>query len=76
MTAPATTQEARMTADDEDPVSRASKARIQPLILDSLGIAELQDYVRELRDEISRAEAEIQRKQGHRSNADALFKRS
>ena len=65
-----------MTADDENPVPKASKVRLQPLVLDSLGIAELQNYVRELRDEISRAEAEIQRKQGHRSDADALFKRS
>jgi uncharacterized small protein (DUF1192 family) len=65
-----------MTADDEDLVPRASRARAQPLVLDSLGIAELEDYVRELRAEISRAEAEIQRKQGHRSNADALFRRS
>jgi len=64
-----------MSSDDEDLMPRALKRRIQPLVLDSLGIAELEDYVRELREEISRVEAEIRRKQGHRSTADELFRR-
>jgi uncharacterized small protein (DUF1192 family) len=64
-----------MFSDDEASVPSAPKGRIQPLVLDSLGIAELENYIGELRTEISRAEAEIQRKQGHRSTADALFRR-
>jgi uncharacterized small protein (DUF1192 family) len=45
-------------------------------VLDTLGIAELRDYIVELRDEIARVEADIDRKQGHRSAADAFFRQS
>jgi uncharacterized small protein (DUF1192 family) len=69
-------REGRMSGEDEDAAPKARKGRIQQLVLDSLGIAELENYIGELRAEISRAEAEIRRKQGHRSTADALFRRS
>ena len=48
--------------------------RLEPLRLDSLSVEELHDYVRELRDEIARVEADVGRKQSHRSAADAFFK--
>jgi uncharacterized small protein (DUF1192 family) len=50
-------------------------ARLTPLALDSLGIEELRAYIVELREEIVRVEADISRKQSHRSAADAFFKR-
>ena len=50
-------------------------ARLTPLALDSLGIEELRAYIVELREEIARVEADISRKQSHRSAADAFFKR-
>ena len=43
--------------------------------LDSLGIAELQNYIAKLRAEILRAEAAIARKQDHRNAADSFFRR-
>jgi len=43
--------------------------------LDPLGVAELQTYIAELRQEIARAEVEIGRKQSHRSAADNVFNR-
>ena len=49
------------------------RARLEKLPLDSLGIEELQAYIGELRGEIARVEADIARKQGHRSAADAVF---
>lgn len=65
-----------MPREDDEPAPAASaKARLQPLALDSLGIAELEAYIQELRQEISRVEVEIRRKEGHRTNADAVFRR-
>lgn len=54
---------------DEEPAT----TRLQPPLLDRLGIAELHAYLAELRTEIARTEAEIARKQGHRASADRLF---
>jgi uncharacterized small protein (DUF1192 family) len=38
-------------------------------------VDELRDYIVELREEISRVEADIARKHSHRSAADAFFRR-
>jgi len=58
--------------DDAPPVKRR---RLEPLLLDSLGIEELSLYIDELKNEIARVEADIGRKSTHRSAADAFFKR-
>ncbi len=50
------------------------KPRLTPLILDRMGIAELDHYIAELRAEIGRAEAQIAAKRGHRSAADTMFR--
>lgn len=60
-------------AEDEELPRR--KRRLEPLVLDSLGVEELRDYITELRGEIDRAEGEINRKQSHRSAADAFFRK-
>lgn len=65
-----------MVIDDDENVPRTPKSRLQKLLLDPLGIAELQSYIEELKGEILRVEAEIARKQSHRSSADAVFRRS
>jgi len=57
--------------DDEPPMKRR---RLEPLLLDSLGIEELRLYIDELKAEIIRVEADIGRKSSHRSAADAFFK--
>jgi uncharacterized small protein (DUF1192 family) len=60
-------------AEDEDlPVRR--RRRLEPVVLDSLGVEELHEYVQELHGEIARVEAEVARKQTHRNAADAFFK--
>ncbi len=61
-------------AQDEDAPTR-KRTRLERLVLDSLGVEELRDYIGELKDEIARAEADIARKQGLRSAADAFFRR-
>ena len=58
--------------EDAPPIKRR---RLEPLLLDSLGIEELRLYIEELRTEIARVEADIGRKNSHRSAADAFFKR-
>ena len=63
-----------MARDDDDDLP-APAALLQPLRLDKLGIDELNRYIAELRGEISRVEADIDRKQGHRSAADAFFRK-
>jgi uncharacterized small protein (DUF1192 family) len=62
-----------MLEEEEGPVRK--RARLERPVLDALGVEELQDYITELKDEIARVEADIERKQGHRSAADAFFKR-
>lgn len=63
-----------MAVDDEDlPVRK--RHRLEKLVLDTLGIEELRDYIGELQEEIARVEADIGRKQGHRSAADAFFRK-
>ena len=61
-------------AEDEDlPVRK--RHRLEKLVLDTLGVEELREYIGELREEIARVEADIARKQSHRSAADAFFKK-
>ncbi len=62
-----------MIDEDEGPVRK--RARLERLVLDTWGIAELREYIDELKAEIARVEADIDKKQGHRSAADAFFKR-
>ena len=61
--------------DDEDDATRKPKSRLQAVLLDRLGVAELRAYIEELRGEIARVEADIARKESHRSAADAFFRR-
>ena len=60
---------------EEDEAQPRKRARLEKLTLDMLGIEELRDYIVELKDEIARVEADIGRKQSHRSAADAFFRR-
>ncbi len=63
----------RVAAEEDLPLRKPK--RLERLVLDTLGIDELRDYIGELREEIARVEADIARKQSHRSAADAFFKR-
>jgi uncharacterized small protein (DUF1192 family) len=61
-----------MAIEEEDRPRK--KVQFERPVLDSWGVAELREYIEELRAEILRAEAEIARKQSHRSAADAFFR--
>jgi len=69
----AMTGETVMVDDEDLPVRK--RRRLEKLVLDTLGIDELGDYIGELKEEIVRVEADIARKQGHRSAADAFFRK-
>ena len=60
---------------DEEEGPPRKRTRLEKLVLDTLGIEELRDYIAELKAEIERVEVDIERKQGHRSAADAFFRR-
>ncbi len=49
--------------------------RLVKLPLDRLSVSELQDYIVELREEIIRVEADIDRKGRHRDAAEAFFRK-
>ncbi len=59
-----------MDLDDLEPRKRPAQKKN----LDVMSLDELQDYIAALKEEIARAEAEIAKKQDHRSSADAFFK--
>ena len=61
-------------AEEED-VPVRKRTRLERLVLDPLGIEELRHYIGELRDEIARVEADIGRKNSHKSAADAFFRK-
>ena len=61
--------------EDEDDLPRPKPRRLQPLLLDRLSVEELRGYIDELKEEIARVEADIGRKQHHRSAADAFFRK-
>jgi uncharacterized small protein (DUF1192 family) len=63
-----------MARDEDEPLTK--RRRLDPLLLDSLGIEELRSYIDELRAEIIRVETDIGRKSSHRSAADAFFKKT
>lgn len=60
---------------NEDDLPTPKPKRMQPPVLDLLGVDELRDYIGELQAEIARVEADILKKQAHRSAADAVFRK-
>lgn len=56
--------------DDLDPRTKKPKLRN----LDAISVEELREYIEELKSEIIRVEAEIEKKQKHMNAASSLFK--
>lgn len=64
-----------MTFDDFDLPKPKATAKLAPRDLTSLSIAELNDYIIELKQEIARTEADIAKKEKDKASAEALFKK-
>lgn len=65
-----------MARDDDDdgrPVGR--KTLLEPPLLDTLSIVELESYILDLKNEILRVEEAIAAKRGVRAGADSLFRK-
>ena len=58
--------------EDTDPKTKRQKLRP----LDNMSVPDLKEYAEQLKAEILRAEAEIQKKEKHKNAADAIFKTS
>jgi uncharacterized small protein (DUF1192 family) len=56
--------------DDLDPLTKRRK----PRPLDNMSIAELEEYIEELKAEITRVEADIVKKKAHKDAISSLFK--
>lgn len=61
-----------LTDDDFDPRTK----RMKPRPLDVLSVDQLRDYITDLKNEISRAEADIARKEKAAAAADSFFKKT
>ena len=55
--------------DDLDPKTKKSKLRS----LDDLSVPELKEYIQQMKDEIIRVDADIQKKEKHKASVDVLF---
>ncbi|WP_137123852.1 DUF1192 domain-containing protein [Roseomonas sp. HF4] len=63
-----------MTEPDADNLPRRRQVLEKPRF-DGWDVAQLEDYIAELRAEIARAEAGIAARQGHRAAAEAFFRK-
>jgi len=45
-----------------------------PKILDNMSVTELEDYIQELKEEIKRAEGDIEKKKSSQQAAESVFK--
>lgn len=58
---------------DPDDLPKPAGETMFPRDLEKLSVAELQDYVQELKDELKRVEADIAAKQAQKDAADSVF---
>jgi uncharacterized small protein (DUF1192 family) len=61
--------------EEDGPRPRAHQRFVPPPSLEGWDVDALRAYVEALRAEIARAESAIARQEGHRSAADALFRK-
>ncbi len=61
--------------DDLEPQHPANRKKFEPVNIEALSIEELKEYIEHAKQEILRADAEIQSRQELRGDADSLFKK-
>ena len=60
--------------DDLEPQHPANRKKFEPVNIEALSIEELKEYIEHAKQEILRADAEIQSRQALRGDANSLFK--
>jgi len=60
---------------DEDDLPKKPKPLFTAAKLEGRSVEEMKEYIADLQGEVARTEAEIARRGGHRSAAEALFKK-
>ncbi len=61
--------------EDLEPQHPANRKKFEPINIDALSVAEMREYIEFAKQEIMRAEAEIQSRDALRGDADSLFKK-
>jgi len=61
--------------EEDGPRPKGHQRFVPPPTLEGWDVGALRDYIEALRAEIARAESAIARQEGHRSAADALFRK-
>ena len=59
--------------DDEDEIPKSKRPQLFPRSPDGMGVAQMQEYIRDLHAEIAKFEREITQRSGMKSAAEALF---
>lgn len=59
--------------DDEDEIAKSKRPQLFPRSPDGMGVAQMQEYISELKAEITKFEREIDKRGGMKSAAEALF---
>ncbi len=59
--------------DDDDEIAKSKRPQLFPRNLEGLGVAEMQGYIADLEAEIAKVNAEIDKRGGMKSAAEALF---
>ena len=59
---------------DEEELALSKQKKEFPRILDNMSIDELQEYIAEMKMEIERVEADIEKKQAQKALAESIFK--
>lgn len=61
---------------DEDDLPKRPKPLFVPAKLEGRSVEEMKEYIADVKSEIERVSAEIEKRGGHKSAAESLFKKS
>lgn len=61
--------------EDLEPQHPANRRKFEPIKFDALSVADMKEYIEHAKQEILRAEAEINSRETLRGDADSLFKK-
>lgn len=60
--------------DDEDEIAKSKRPQMFPRNIDGFSVSQMEEYIRELEAEIAKVKKEIDKRDGVKAKAEALFK--